>query len=291
MIRKFQEVIFLKKSVTISVFPRDWDLKKVFETAKKVGLDGVELNFGPGCVLTPDTTDSEYEEIKRLASEAGIQLKSIASGFSWTCSPTADEKETRDTAHELIRQQIISAHKLGAESILVVPGFCGVDFVPDSPVVDYMDAYNRALDWMNDLKGLAEELNVDIAIENVWNKFLLSPLDFKNIIDQVNSPKVGCYFDVGNVLVNSYPEQWIRILGSRIKKVHFKDFDRSIGTIEGFVDLLKGNVDYRAVMKAFKEVGYDGWATAEFGLPEGADPVEYAQSISDAMTEIFSYVE
>lgn len=282
-------MIFLKKAATVSVFPRDWDLKKIFETAKKVGFDGVELNFGPGCIITSETSAEEIANIRALADEAGIELKSLASGFSWTCSPTADEKETRDIAHGLIKDQIRAAHLLGAESILVVPGFCGVDFVPDSPVVDYMDAYNRALEWMNDLKGYAEELNVDIAIENVWNKFLLSPLDFKNIIDEVNSPKVGCYFDVGNVLVNSYPEQWIRILGSRIRKVHFKDFDRSIGTLEGFVDLLKGDVDYKEVMKAFKEIGYDNWATAEFGLPEGADPEEYAKSIADAMTEIFSY--
>lgn len=281
----------MKKAATVSVFPSVWGLERIFATAKKVGFDGVELSFGTEGFLTPETTDEEYANIKALAQKCGIELKSVASGFSWTCSPTADEKETRERAKELIKGQLYAAYKLGAESILVVPGFCGVDFVPDSPVVDYMDAYTRALDWMNELKALAEELDVDIAIENVWNKFLLSPLDMKNIIDEVNSPKVGCYFDVGNVLINSYPEQWIRILGGRIKKVHFKDFDRSIGTIEGFVDLLKGDVDYRAVMKAFKEVGYDGWATAEFGLPEGADAEAYARSVADAMTEIFSYAE
>ena len=283
----------MKKSVTVSVFPRDWDLKKIFETAKRLGFDGVELGFGPEGLLNPNTTDCEYANIKNLAAEAGIELKSVNSGFPWTCNPTADDKETRETAQELIRQQIICAHKLGAESMLIVPGYCGVDFVPGAPVVDYMDAYNRALEWMNNLKGLAEELNVDIAIENVWNKFLLSPLDMKNIIDEVNSPKVGCYFDVGNALAQSYPEQWIRILGSRIKKVHFKDYDRSIGTVEGFVDLLKGDVDYKEVMKAFKEVGYDGWATAEFGCPadNDEDAIAYIKSVSDAMSEIFSYAE
>lgn len=281
----------MKKSVTVSIFPKEWDLKKIFETAKELGFDGVELTFGPEGLLSPNTTDEEYANIKSLAADAGIELKSINSGFPWTCSPTADDKETREISHELIRQEIICAHKLGAESMLIVPGYCGVDFIPDAPVVDYMDAYNRALEWMNNLKGVAEELNVDIAIENVWNKFLLSPLDMKNIIDEVNSPKVGCYFDVGNPLAQSYPEQWIRILGSRIKKVHFKDYDRSVGTVEGFVDLLKGDVDYKEVMKAFKEVGYDGWATAEFGCPadNDEDAIAYIKSVSDAMDEIFSY--
>lgn len=101
------------------------------------------------------------------------------------------------------------------------------------------------------------------AVENVWNKFLLSPLEMRSFIDQFHSINVGAYFDVGNVLLSGYPEQQIRILGSRIKRIHIKDFKLSIGTIDGFVDLLEGDVDFEAFKKALAEIGYDGFVTAE----------------------------
>ncbi len=281
----------MKKAVTVSVFPSFWDYEKIFATAKKVGFDGVELTFGEDANLTPNTTDEEYAAIKAAADKAGIELKSILAGFTWTCSPTSNDEATRIKAKGLVKGCLYACKKIGAESVLIVPGYCGVDFIPDAEVVYYIDAYNRALEWMHEYKGLAEELGVDIAIENVWNKFLTSPLDMKNIIDEVNSERVGCYFDVGNVLVNGYPEHWIKILGKRIKKVHFKDFDRDIGNLSGFVDLLKGHVDYTAVMQAFKEIGYDGWCTAEFGCPEDETQAEaYAKSIADAMSDIFGRV-
>jgi L-ribulose-5-phosphate 3-epimerase len=114
---------------------------------------------------------------------------------------------------------------------------------------------------------------VALCIENVWNKFLLSPLEMRDFIDGFDSRMVGAYFDVGNVLLTGYPEQWIRILGERIKRVHVKDFKRSAETAEGFVDLLEGDVDFEVVNKALAEVGYDGYVTAEMlpfvpGRPE-----------------------
>ena len=109
----------------------------------------------------------------------------------------------------------------------------------------------------------AAENNIVIGIENVWNKFLLSPLEYRDFIDQVGSPNVGSYFDVGNVLLTGYPEQWIRILGSRIKKVHFKDYRINPGGINAFVDLLAGDVDYPAVMRALRDIDYNDYCTAE----------------------------
>ena len=112
-----------------------------------------------------------------------------------------------------------------------------------------------------------------IAVENVWNKFLLSPLEMREFIDNFNTSQVGVYFDVGNVLLTGYPDQWIRILGSRIKRVHIKDFKLSVGNPDGFVDLLDGDVDFEAVKQALSEINYDGYVTAEMipftpGRPE-----------------------
>jgi len=124
---------------------------------------------------------------------------------------------------------------------------------------------------------------VALCIENVWNKFLLSPLEMRDFIDSFNSEMVGAYFDVGNVLLTGYPEHWIRILESRIKRVHVKDFRRSVGTVDGFVDLLEGDVDFQAVKEALSDIGYDGYVTAEMLPFEPGRPEETAQ----AMKEIF----
>jgi hexulose-6-phosphate isomerase len=109
----------------------------------------------------------------------------------------------------------------------------------------------------------AERLGVSILVENIWNKFLLSPLEMRSLIDQVGSPRVGALLDTGNLIAFGYPEQWIRILGQRIKEVHLKDYRESVGGVGGFVGLLEGDVNWPEVMAALEEVGYDGFLTAE----------------------------
>ena len=123
--------------------------------------------------------------------------------------------------------------------------------------------YERALEGLSALKSYAEGLEVNIGLENVWNKFLLSPMEMRDFIDKVDSEYVGSYFDVGNTLYCSYPEDWVRILGKRIKKVHFKDYRMEAGGLHGFVDLLAGDVDYPEVVRALEEIGYDDWVSAE----------------------------
>ena len=149
--------------------------------------------------------------------------------------------------------------------------------MPERPVVAYDVAYDRALEEIKKLAPVAEEYGVHIGIENVWNKFLLSPLEMRRFVDEVGSDYVGVYFDVGNVMYAGYPEQWIRILNKRIKKVHFKDYRRNPGGLNCFVDLLSGDVDWKAVMAAFAEIGYDGWAAGEM-IPQyqqGSDQLIY----------------
>ena len=114
-----------------------------------------------------------------------------------------------------------------------------------------------------ELKEYVERLKVSIGLENVWNKFLVSPIEMKEFIDKIGSGYVGSYLDIGNVLYNGYPEHWVKILNSRIKKVHFKDYRKAAGGLHGFVDLLAGDVNYPEVMEALNEVKYDGWVTAE----------------------------
>ena len=123
--------------------------------------------------------------------------------------------------------------------------------------------HKRASDAVASLLPLAAASKIAIGLENVWNKFLVDPFAMRAFIDQFNSDWLGAYFDVGNAMLVGYPEQWIRILGKRIKRVHLKDFRRGVGTADGFVDLLAGDVNWPEVMKALRDAGYSGPLTAE----------------------------
>ena len=140
---------------------------------------------------------------------------------------------------------------------------------------------------MKELAPLAAAEGVALGIENVWNKFLLSPLEMRSFVDAVGQGAYA-YFDAGNVLVSGYPEHWIRILGSRICKIHVKDFKRQVGNIEGFVDLFAGDVNFRAVIKALRHVGYDGFITAEVA-PYPAAPEVLLKQVSNAMDTMLAF--
>ena len=189
----------------------------------------------------------------------------------------------RETILDFTQKALQVTQWLGTDAYLFVPGAVDVFFMPEAEVIPYDVCYERAKEGISRLVPTAEDLGVSIAIENVWNKFLLSPLEMRDFIDHFDSENVGAYFDVGNVLLTGYPEQWIRILGSRIKRVHIKDFKNSIGTVDGFVELLEGDVDFEAIKKALAEINYDGYVTAEM-IPYLPDRPEKTAA---AMKKIF----
>jgi hexulose-6-phosphate isomerase len=156
--------------------------------------------------------------------------------------------------------------------------------------VSYNDAYDRSHAEIAKAVPLAEELGVKIAIENVWNQFLLSPLEAARFVDEFNSPAVGWHFDVGNVITYGWPEQWIRILGKRIQKLHIKEYSRKKRDAEGLwkgfdVKYLEGDNDWPAIMKALDDIGYNGWGIAEQG---GGDTLGGLKDLSTRMTKIFA---
>ncbi|HHV94941.1 MAG TPA: TIM barrel protein [Clostridiaceae bacterium] len=254
----------MKKGINIWSFPAGMKIVDCIKLAKKAGFEGIELALNETGDLSLESSDEEILGYKKAAEEIGIELTSLATGLYWTYSPTSNKPEIREKAKEIIKKQLDAAALLGVDTILVVPGaISGLEATPEDEIVEYDVAYERALQVMKELAPYAEEKKVCIGIENVWNKFLLSPLEMRDFIDKVGSDYVGSYFDVGNVIYSGYPEHWIKILGKRIKKVHFKDFRRSVGTLGGFVDLLAGDVNYPAVVKALNNVGYNGYVVAE----------------------------
>ena len=248
-------------------------IKSAMEQASKMGFEGIELGIASQGVLTHNTSQAECEEIVIEAEKHGLEISGVASGESWTTSPTANDEDVRLKIIDFTQKALQITHWLGSDAYLFVPGAVEVFFLPDAEVIPYDVCYQRASEAISQLVPVAEKLGVAIAVENVWNKFLLSPLEMREFIDNFNTSQVGVYFDVGNVLLTGYPDQWIRILGSRIKRVHIKDFKRSVGNSDGFVDLLEGDVDFEAVKQALSEINYDGYVTAEMipftpGRPE-----------------------
>jgi hexulose-6-phosphate isomerase len=254
--------------------------------AKDAGFDAIEVAIAEDGEITLNSTEADIRKVVDTARKVGIGISSLATGLFWSYPLTSDDEAVRNKARQVVSKSLQVAQWLGVDAILVVPGAVGVDFAPGLGVVPYDIAYDRSLEALKDLAPQAEQRKVCIAVENVWNKFLLSPLEMRGFIDEIASDYVQVYFDVGNVIATGYPEHWIRILGSRIKRVHFKDYRRNVGSLDGFVDLLEGNVDWAAVMGAFRAVGYDGYVTAEMLPPYGHHPDALIYSTSVAMDYI-----
>lgn len=270
----------MKKGISIWAFPNQ-EPRDCFRMAKRFGYDGIELSFDESGPISPQSAETDLMEIRKAAESHGLSLYSLASGLYWSTSLTAEDPAERERAEQLVRKQLDAAAALGCDTILILPGMVSGLGAAD-PVVPYEIVYERAQAALLRLAEYAEKKRVTIGIENVWNKFLLSPMEMRDFIDRIGSQRVAAYFDVGNVVRDGYPEQWIRILGHRIAKVHFKDYKRAIGTISGFVELLAGDVDFAAVMRALREVGYDGWVTAEV-FPSNSDFEAFLRKTSEAM--------
>jgi len=234
------------------------------DDAASMGLDGIELTFGD--CLKEDITEEECRDIATYAAEKGLGLRSLAAGFYWSCSLGSDDEAERERSVEFTHKYIKVASCLGVDRILLIPGAVDVGWDQSQPVTSYKNVWENSSASIRKLLPAAEQYNVTLCLENVWNKFLLSPIEFRMYLEQFKSSYVGIYFDVGNALLNGYPEHWIDILGDYVKAVHFKNFSRddSGGLLHGFGDdLLKGDVNFPAVIRQLDAIGYEGPVTAE----------------------------
>lgn len=247
----------IKKAVVYSMLPGDLPPAGRFQMARDCGFDGVEM---------PAVPEAECESLRRAAENAGIRLHSVIYG-GWDPPLTHPDPAQRAQSVKKAEAALRSAQGLGAGSILLVPGVVNAS-------TPYSNAYRWAQEGVRELIPTAEKLKISIQIEEVWNNFLLSPLEFNRFIDSFKSPWVQAYFDVGNVVPFGWPEDWIRTLRGRIKKVHLKDFKGGpglFGAIKGsFVNLRDGSVNWPEVRKAFSEIGYSGWMTCELAGGDAA---------------------
>ncbi|MGO1849551.1 sugar phosphate isomerase/epimerase family protein [Microbacterium sp.] len=281
----------MKKGINYWSFAPETTTAAAIALAKDAGFRGLEFCLAETGEVSLESSEQELVDVRQRAEDAGISLPSLASWLVWENNLVSDDPRVRQRARDIVREQIDTAHTLGSETVLVVPGYVGVDFVADSVPVDYLAAYDRAQEAVASFADHARGTGVNIGVENVWNKFLLSPLEMRRFIDEIDDPLVGVYFDIGNALLNGYPQQWIRILGARIFKVHVKDYRRSPGGFDSFVDLLAGDVDFPEVAAALTEIGYSSFCTAEMMPTYRHHTEQMAYNASGAMDRIFPWTD
>ncbi|WAH35576.1 sugar phosphate isomerase/epimerase family protein [Alicyclobacillus dauci] len=250
----------MKAGLNLWCFPEAWSFEEICRLAAQEGIDRIEVNLAEDGLFPLDGGTSLWSTRLQVAREFGLQVPSVATGLLWQYSLTSPDVSARRKAADVVRHMFELAKLAGAETVLVVPGAVTAD-------VGYAEAYKRAQDELASLAEEAGQLGISIGIENVWNRFLLSPLELKRFIDEIGHPSVGVYLDVGNVLPNGFPEDWVNVLGNQLLKVHVKDFRLDIGNISGFVPIFHGDVNWTSVLNSLDHVGYNGDLIAE--VPPG----------------------
>ena len=255
----------MRKAITLRAFPQGMTTLERVKLAKAAGFEGIEINLEPGEEFDLDADKDVLTKLRRNIEAVGMYVSSVYSRQQWSYPITSQNLITRKNGQEIITRLAWAATILGADAVLVIPG--AVDnsiFVSPPEIVPYEIAYQNSQQTLIELAStVIDQYGVILAVENVWNKFLQSPLEFARFIDEIASPWIGIYFDVGNVLRFGYPEDWIPILGTRIKRIHLKDFRLSVDNIGGFVNLLEGDVNWPAVKKSLEYIDYNSWITAE----------------------------
>ena len=243
-----------------------------FEAAKLAGFEGVEV-----------MSHFDRNEVLKARDKTGLIIPSVCNALHWKYPLSDPDPKVREEGVAALKVSLEDAKAYNADTVLLVPGRV-------SETICYDDCWKRTVEEIKKAIPLAEQLNVKIAIENVWNSFLLSPVEAAYYVDQFQSKIIGFYFDCGNILVYGWPEQWIKILGSRIAKVHIKEFSRKIadkqGKGAGFgVKLLEGDVNWSVVMKTLDDTGYNNWTTIE--QPGGSSP-EGMKDLNERLIKIHS---
>jgi len=241
-----------------------------FAAAKLAGFEGIEV-----------MSHLDRNEVLKARDATGLNIPSVCNALHWKYPVTDSDPKVREEGVAALKVSLEDAKAFGADTVLMVPGRV-------SETLSYDVCWERSVEEIKKVVSFAEQLNVKIAIENVWNNFLISPVEAAYYVDQFQSNMVGWYFDVGNILVYGWPEQWIKILGPRIAKVHIKEFSRKIadkqGKGAGFgVKLMEGDVNWPVVMKALDDIGYSNWTTIE--QPGGNTP-EGLKDLCDRLTQI-----
>lgn len=270
---KKQPVVPMKKAVKYGMFQSKLPMAERFKKLKEIGFDGVELN---------SPNDNKVDEVLDAIQQSGLPVHGLVDSVHWNQTLSHPDPNVREQGTTALKTALKDAKAYGATSVLLVPAVVNKE-------VSYGDAYTRSQAEIRKALPLAEELGIDILLENVWNNFLLSPVETARYIDELESQRVGSYFDVGNVVRYGWPEHWILALNKRIRKLDIKEYSQKLhfeqGPYKGFnVELTEGDCDWPTVMQTLKQIGFSGWGTAEVA---GGDEARM-QDIATRMDKCFA---
>jgi hexulose-6-phosphate isomerase len=253
-----------KKSICDGIIPASASLAEAFRQVKRAGFDGYEITMGSK--LNLDTPAGELKSMAAAARDSGVTIVTISVSRPFSKCPLNDpDPAVRAQGVDVIKKSIDIAHALNSGTILLVPSRVGA-----GPKLThrYEDTWKRTSEELRKTIAHAAQAKVILTLENVWNKFLLSPLEMRAFVDQFQSPWLQAHFDIGNVMQFGYPQDWILTLGPRIKRMHIKDFQLRSNQ---FVAPMEGDVDWPAVMDALVKIDYRGWLSPEYGY-DAKDP-------------------
>lgn len=242
----------LRKSIMWGTVGMEGSVLDKCRAIKAAGYDGIEPN-----------SHMNRDEVLSAVEQTGLVVSSVCNSEHWSKPLSHPDAAVRQEGIEAMIVAMEDAKAYGTDAVLLVPGVV-------SEEVPYDACWERSTECIKKLVPVAEKLKVKICLENVWNNFLLSPVEACSYIDQFKSPYVRFYFDCGNILVYGWPEQWIPILGKRIGRIHIKEFSREIADREGRwsgfnVKLTEGNVNWAKVMEQIRKHYRGGWLTTEQG--------------------------
>ena len=270
----------LKKGYMLETFPskENYSVLEKLRMLKIAGFHGAEPPSG-----------LNRDEVLEAKEDTGLEIPSVVVSTHWSSQLSSADPTVRKTGLDGFETALYDADAFGASTILLVPAVVNSE-------VSYQQAYERSQREIKKMLPLAEELEIVIAIENVWNQFLLSPLEAARYVDEFESPWIGWYFDIGNIINYGWPSHWIEVLGDRIAMLHIKEFSRKKRNDEGLwngfqVNYMEGDNDWPKIMSTLSDIGYNGYGIAEPAYhPENVSPEKFLKEfISERMDEIFSF--
>lgn len=268
-----QPGLTIKRAVKFGMVQVPGTLLDKFKAVKDIGYDGIELD-------SPNTF--KLEEVLAAGEKSGLRIHGVVDSVHWKQTLSHPDEAVRAEGLKALQQAIRDSKAYGGSSVLLVPAVVNKD-------VSYADAYKRSQAEIRKAIPLAQELGILILFENVWNNFLLSPLEMARYIDEFESPVVGAYFDVGNIVHYGWPAHWVQALGKRIGKIDVKGYSRTLsdkeGKYAGFkAEIAEDDCDWGAVAKGLTDAGFtEIWATAEVR----GGGVERLKEIFDRMNKAF----
>ncbi|MDG2124046.1 MAG: sugar phosphate isomerase/epimerase [Verrucomicrobiales bacterium] len=281
----------MKKSINLGAFPYPdrMTLRECLQLAKDAGFDGIELNYDLESDLSPKSGTKEFQAIRKMADEIGIEISGLCSFLFWPYPLSSNDAAKRARGLELAQKMTQAAHDVGTENLLVVPGAVHIPWRDDHDPVANDICDQRAKEAITTLLPLAEKLDIHLNMENIFfNGYLMTPMEMNSFVDGFDSKHVQVHFDTGNIMEYQFPEHWARILGKRTKNIHLKEFTKK-GTdhsLECFRPLLDGTTNWPAVMEALDATGYDGYLTFEYFHPYQHYPEALIYQTSDSLDRL-----